>query len=68
MKRFIFALTALATAFTASADVEGVKTQNVRLERNGDYMVVDGNNKICFLSAERFEALYEIAPYEPIGD
>lgn len=41
MKRFIFALTALATAFTASADVEGVKTQNVRLERNGDYMVVD---------------------------
>lgn len=41
MKRFIFALTALATAFTASADVEGVKTQNVRLERNGNYMVVD---------------------------
>ena len=41
MKRFIFALTALATAFTATADVEGVKTQNVRLERNGDYMVVD---------------------------
>ena len=41
MKRFIFVLTALATAFTASADVEGVKTQNVRLERNGDYMVVD---------------------------
>lgn len=34
----------------------------------GDYMVVDENNKICFLSAERFETLYEIAPHEPIED
>ncbi|MBQ9138330.1 MAG: DUF3868 domain-containing protein [Alistipes sp.] len=43
MKRFIFSLLALSLAAMAYADVEGVKTQNVRLERNGDYMVVDMN-------------------------
>lgn len=42
MKRFIFTLVALsAFSLSAYAEVEGVKTHNVRLERNGDYMVVD---------------------------
>jgi hypothetical protein len=40
MKRFIFTLTTLVL-FSSSALADGVKTQNVRLVRNGDFMVVD---------------------------
>lgn len=40
MKRFIFTLATLLV-FGSSAYADGVKTQNVRLVRNGDFMVVD---------------------------
>lgn len=40
MKRFIFTLATLVL-FSSSALADGVKTQNVRLVRNGDFMVVD---------------------------
>ena len=40
MKRFIFTLATLFL-FSSSALADGVKTQNVRLVRNGDFMVVD---------------------------
>ena len=40
MKRFIFTLATLLV-FGSSALADGVKTQNVRLVRSGDFMVVD---------------------------
>lgn len=41
MRRIVFTLFALATYFMALADVEGAKVDNIRLERNGNYMVVE---------------------------
>lgn len=58
MKRIIFSLVALS-AFTLSAyaEVEGVKTHNVRLERNGDYMVVDMDVDISDLKVKSNRAV-----------
>ena len=58
MKRFIFSLAIFtALSLTASAEVEGVKTHNVRLERNGDYMVVDMDIDISELDVKSNRAV-----------
>lgn len=41
MKRFILVSLLAALSYAAYADIQGAKIDNVRLERNGDYMVVD---------------------------
>ena len=34
----------------------------------GDYMIVDENKKISFMSSEKFERMYELALHEPTND
>ena len=34
----------------------------------GDYMIVDENKKVSFMSSEKFERMYELALHEPIND
>lgn len=58
MKRFIFSLAIFTVlSLTASAEVEGVKTHNVRLERNGNYMVVDMDIDISELKVKSNRAV-----------